>query len=94
MKVGEKELFSVAIRVVGLLSFGRGFFDIVYILFYAFGSLRDQSVTKGFPDTNLTYGVAYILAGLYLLRGAPFVVRFAFPETPGIAESENSENTN
>ena len=89
MKFSEKELFGVAIRVVGLLSFIRGFFDILYIIFFALGALREQSVTKAFPDANLTYGIFYLLGGLYLLRGAPLLISFAFPDVTRAGESED-----
>ena len=73
-----KELFSAAVRVIGLLSIGRGLYDLVYVVAYEAGS-GDFSVTAKFPGFDLLIGIFYSLLGLYLLRGAPLIVDYAFP---------------
>ena len=90
-----KELFSAAVRVVGLLSFGRGFFDLVYVLLLNLG-LWDASVVTDKYNANLIYGLMYFLIGLYLLRGARLVVNFAFPgdqEKTGRTRAEDFEDS-
>lgn len=76
--MNEKDFFSVAIRVVGLLSFGRGFNDLLYVVVRELG-ITDSSVAASKVDGNLLYGLVYFFGGLYLLRGAKLVVDFAFP---------------
>jgi hypothetical protein len=84
-------LFSAAIRVVGLMSFGRGFLDLVYVVLLMTG-VRDSSVTDVGLPPNLYYGSFYFLAGLYLIRGAPFLMRFAFPKEPNNSGSTERED--
>jgi hypothetical protein len=76
--MNEKDFFSVSMRVIGLLSFGRGFNDLLYVVVRELG-ITDSSVTASKVDGNLLYGLVYFFGGLYLLRGAKFVVDFAFP---------------
>ena len=76
--MNAKEMFSVALRVIGLLSFGRGFNDLLYVIVRELG-ITDSSVTASKVDGNLLYGLVYFFGGLYLLRGAKLVVDFAFP---------------
>ena len=84
-------LFSAAIRVVGLLSFGRGFLDLLYVVLVMTG-VRDSSVIDVGLPPNLYYGSFYFLAGLYLIRGAPFLMRFSFPKEPNINPSCENED--
>jgi hypothetical protein len=72
-----KDWFALAIRVVG----------IALLLIPGLGTLLDSLLLKlgyfNLPDTQpsyfLVYGVAQIVAGLYLIRGASFLVEFAYP---------------
>jgi hypothetical protein len=90
-----KELFSAAMRVIGLLSIGRGAYDLIYVIMYEIGS-GDFSVNARFPDNDLVLGIFFFFAGLYLLRGAPLVVDYAFPVRPSykgpILEEESSSD--
>jgi hypothetical protein len=72
------ELFSAAIRVIGLLSAGRGVYDLLYAALDAL-NLTGRSVSADIPFQDFVFGIFYLLMGLYLLRGAPWVVDFAFP---------------
>lgn len=76
--MNAKDWFSVAIRVIGLLSFGRGFNDLLYVIVRELG-ITDSSITASKVDGNLLYGIVYFFGGLYLLRGAKLLVDFAFP---------------
>ena len=75
---------GVGIRVAGVL-----------IFLSAMGLLLDSLLLKlgyfQYPDTSpayyLIYGVVQAVAGLYLIRGASFVIEFAFPN----GNSEESE---
>ena len=90
-----KNLFEAAIRVLGLYYTFRGFNDLAYVFFFTIGAI-DDSVTKAFPGNNILYGAIYFFGGLYLLRGAPLIVRFAFPPKRDveIVEPENDDNSN
>ena len=71
-----KEWFELALRVVG-----------VVVLLYGVGYLVDSSLFRlgyfSYPDTTAGYyfinGIAYTVVGLFLLRGAPYLVGFAYP---------------
>src|SRR4051812_5467289 len=100
MQATGKELFGAAMRVVGLLSFGRGFVDLLHVLLFSLRML-DESVMKAYPTADLAYGLFYFFMGLYLVRGAPQVVRFAYPEArdnedigPLADEEQNPSATN
>ena len=73
-----KELFSAAVKVIGLLSIGRGIYDFVYVLIFAL-KLDNVSVTAKYPTGDLLLGLFYFFCGFYLLRGGDFIVNFAFP---------------
>ncbi len=88
-KTNGKDLFGVGIRVVGLLSFGRGFVDLLFVLLFLFG-LSNSSVNASFPIANLVDGLFYLLSGIYLMRGAPILINFAYPED--LKESEIEED--
>lgn len=74
-----QRLFGVAIRVVGVLSLLRGLNDLAYVFFFTIDAL-DVSVNRSFPASNLIYGVIFFFGGLYLIRGAPVLMNFAYPE--------------
>ena len=62
------ELFSAAIRVIGLLSAGCGVYDLIYAALDAL-SLTGRSVSADIPFQDFVFGIFYLLMGLYLLRG-------------------------
>ncbi len=76
----EKTLFSAAVRVVGLLSLGRGVSDLFYGFLYYIG-FGDISVTAKIPNADIVFGLFYFVLGIYLIRGASFIVNFAFPHS-------------
>lgn len=66
--MNSKELFALFLRVVGILG-------VIYILRHALGAFP-----VGAPPTYLILKwVIGGLVGLYLIRGAPLVVKFAYP---------------
>ena len=71
-------LFSAGLRILGLLSAGRGIVDLLYSVMASL-ALTTRSVTDTFPFVDVVYGLFYLLMGLYLIRGAPWIVDFAFP---------------
>jgi hypothetical protein len=73
-----KELFSAAVRVIGLLSAARGIGDIIYYLL-AFAGVTRTTVTSDLPYTDLFLGMFYLAVGLYFVRGAKLIVDYAFP---------------
>ena len=91
MKMDAKEIFSAALRVIGLLSVYRGLSDLLYFFIIYFG-IENQSVTRELPYLELFFGFLYLFAGLYFLRGAPLVLAYAFPENETKTEQENQND--
>jgi hypothetical protein len=77
----SKDIFGIVVRVVGLLALLSGLGG-AYAAFsvFSFGRLLLRA---------LLYGIPYLAVSLYLLRGAPHLVRFAYPD-----ESEQSSKDN
>ena len=67
-----KELFALVVRVLGMLG----------IMF-----LIRQTVRSPIPSTHIVV-IRLICAviGFYLIRGAPHLMKFAYPECPQCAE--------
>ena len=71
----SKNYFSLALRIIGLLTLAHGLRDLV-----DFGLiLLGYTSTRSSFAYYLILGLLYSVVGLYLLRGAPFVVNFAYP---------------
>ena len=71
----SKDYFSLALRIIGLLTLAHGLRDLV-----DFGLiLLGYTSTRSSFAYYLILGLLYSVVGLYLLRGAPFVVNFAYP---------------
>ena len=70
--MNSKEMFALFLRMVGVLG-------IIFIVRHSVGPV--------FMDTASTFGIIKwvigVLVGLYMIRGAPLLVKFAFPEKPG-----------
>jgi hypothetical protein len=89
MKV--EDWFALAVRVIGVL-----------ILLYGIGYLLDSflfrlgyfNFSESSPGYYLIAGLSYVLVGMYLIRGASHLVRFAFPaeaEDERQVEDENPD---
>jgi hypothetical protein len=72
--MNSKELFSLFLRILGVL----GIMVIIRHVLHL-----GPSFTTCPPVFVIVKWVIGVLVGLYLIRGAPCVVRFAFPEKPG-----------
>ena len=71
----SKDYFSLALRIIGVLTLAHGLRDLV-----DFGlMLLGYTGTRSSFAYYLILGLLYSVVGLYLLRGAPFVVSFAYP---------------
>lgn len=69
------EAFGVAIRSVGLLLVLSAMWQLFSALMNTVGGAQGSPIAG-----LLVSGVPTLLVGLWLLRGAPVLVRFAFPE--------------
>jgi hypothetical protein len=70
--MNSKESFALFLRIVGVLG-------IIIIVRHALGSVFTETA----PTYVLIKWVIGALVGLYLIRGAPLLVKFAFPGKPG-----------
>jgi hypothetical protein len=87
-----EQWLGLALRIVGVI-----------VLLYGVGYLVDGALFYleyfNYPDSSVNYyivvGILYCAVGVYLLRGAPHVVRFAYPREEAMEEpSEDEENGN
>ncbi|HEX7577002.1 MAG TPA: hypothetical protein VF430_03085 [Verrucomicrobiae bacterium] len=69
--MNSKESFALFLRIVGVLG-------IIFIVRHALWSVP----TLAAPPSLLIKWVIGALVGLYLIRGAPLLVKFAFPGKP------------
>ena len=74
--MNSKELFALFLRVVGVLG----------ILFIVRHALQLSPSCATWPVFSIVKWVISGLVGLYLIRGAPLLVRFAFPAKHLICE--------
>lgn len=81
-----KEYFALALRIIGILIIAYGIRDIVDFGLGLLGYFILQRTTYSYL---LIIGIAYLFVGLYFLRGASLIVRFAYPEK---LESESNKS--
>jgi len=73
------EVFGVVVRIIGLLFILAGMaygISVIIVLLGVGSSYKGHGI--------LSYGISFIIfsgTGLFFLRGAPPIVRFAYPET-------------
>ncbi len=72
--MNSKELFALFLRMVGVVG-------IIIIVRHALAALPAESV----PVYVLVKWAVGVLLGVYLIRGGSWVLRFAFPKSPGSA---------
>ncbi len=73
--MNSKELFALFLRLVGVLG-------IIFILRHALDAIPSWSLPVYLLIIKWVIGVC---VGIYMIRGAPLVVKFAFPDKPGTA---------
>ena len=71
-----EDWFALAVRVVGVAILLPG---LGLLLDHLLQRLGYFTVADTHPLYYLVFGFAEVIAGLYLIRGAPFLVRFAYP---------------
>jgi hypothetical protein len=74
------EVFGIVIRVFGLSLFIYALWYLVYGVSTVLG-LGEQA--GGYRVSYFISGITFLLLSLYLLRGAPHLVRFSYAETEG-----------
>lgn len=79
-----EEWFMLAVRIVGVVIFLYG---VGYILDGSLFHLGFFNFQESSPAYYLIAGISYGIVGLYLMRGAPHIVRFAYP-----AEEDEEED--
>jgi hypothetical protein len=72
----SKDYFSLALRVIGFLTMAHGLRDLVDFGLLLLGYTSTHSAFGYY----LILGLLYSVVGLYLLRGAPLIVHFAYPD--------------
>ena len=81
-----EDWFALSLRVIGAVV-------SVYGMGYLLDSLLFWLGYFNFPESSPNYyvvvGIAYVIAGVFLLRAAPLLVRFAYPEEE---EDEDEED--
>jgi hypothetical protein len=71
------EVFGIVIRVFGLSLFIYALWYLVYGVSTVLG-LGEQA--GGYRLSYFISGITFLLMSLYLLRGAPHIERFSYPE--------------
>jgi hypothetical protein len=80
-----EELFALALRIIGVLLLFYGLHGLLDAGLFQLGYFTYQDSSVGY---YLISGLFYSVVGLYLLRGAPGIVRFAYR-----ANEEDEEET-
>ncbi|HUS12881.1 MAG TPA: hypothetical protein VMZ30_20595 [Pyrinomonadaceae bacterium] len=82
-----KEWFGLALRVTGVVTCIYGAVYLLDALLFRFGYLN---YPESVPGYFVITGLFHLLIGLYLIRGAPLLIGFAYPfeEEEEKAESE------
>lgn len=78
-----KDVFGLVIRVLGVVGVLWGCFYLMSVIYYLMGVHPEGYTLYHY----LVAGVVTMALGIYFLRGAPHIVRFAYPEN----EKKNGE---
>ncbi len=84
-----KEIFGLILRVVGLFGLLYGGFYLLSCLYILTGSPAREGF--GLRQYFLA-GVVYVLVGLYFLRGAPHLLRFAYGQDDSPSNPQGAAN--
>ena len=71
------EAFALIVRVFGLGLLIYAVWVLAYGIAFGFGLMEERSLGIG---PYFLSGVVFLLLSIYLLRGAPHLVRFSYPE--------------
>lgn len=82
-----RDYFSLALRIIGFLALAHGLRDLVD---FALMLLNYTSTHSSF-GYYLILGLLYSVVGVYLLRGAPLIVRFAYPPQQTSASENDAD---
>jgi hypothetical protein len=74
-----KDWFALALRIFGVVSIAYGFRDLLDALFLSLGYFNSLETNSKYYEI---WGLIYIAIGAYLLRGAPLLLNFAYPDEP------------
>ena len=86
-----RDLFGLAIRLIG---FGLCLYGVSCIAEYIAIQIGYFTPQRTDPMDYFMLGAGYVLIGLYLLRGAPHFLRYAYPDTDRDPENDVSEPQN
>ena len=76
-KMNIKDLFKLAVRIIGVVVLVYGAYDLMNSLLFYNNYFVFPEMTTGY---YLISGLLFIAIGIYFVRGAAFLVDFAFPE--------------
>jgi hypothetical protein len=83
------QVFGIVVRTFGLLFSLYGIWYLVYGVATTLGLPEDQ---PGYEESYYLSGIISLAAGLYLLRGAPFLMRFSYPHCGEVSKNEVLEH--
>jgi hypothetical protein len=84
-----REIFGLIVRVFGLSLF---FYAIWYLIF---GIATVMGLLEEMPGYGLSYfltGLFFLGFGLYLLRGAPGLMRYSYPDVSNLTNTSGAVN--
>ena len=82
MKMTPKDIFGIIIRVAGLFILRLSlwlFYDYTR-LYYEIGTYPLSNMKFSNEKFMIWWGIGYLVLGLYLLAGAPHLLRFSYRE--------------
>ena len=82
----SKDLFKLAVRLLGLVFLYHGLLGLPTLLQLIFFSAGSGNIIMSILMLAWPLLVAY-----WLLRGAPLLIRIAYPETDGHSKSEQED---
>ncbi|MFY9619976.1 MAG: hypothetical protein WAQ99_09200 [Pyrinomonadaceae bacterium] len=86
--MSAEQWLGLALRIVGAIVFLYG---VGYLVDGALFHLEYFIYADSSVNYYIVVGLLYCTAGGYLLRGAPHVVRFAYPQEEGTEEPAEDE---
>lgn len=87
-----KEYFALAVRIIGVVV---TLYGVRYLADFSLGQMGYFTLQKTDYAYYLVLGIGFLIVGVYLLRGAPWVVNHTYPDdeaTEEKAENESNEN--